>query len=116
MKAIEEILRKAKYDGATGVISVYVSDLESIQKEFEQLQKETMTKEELKAKELFEKFNRVGLQQRDEAKECALICVDDKLELLGRLKKIQRYKAEKMTIQKEVDALQKVKQILTDKY
>jgi len=25
MKAIEEILRKTKYDGETGVISVYVS-------------------------------------------------------------------------------------------
>ena len=37
MKAIEEILRKTKYDGATGIISVYVSDLESAQKEFEQL-------------------------------------------------------------------------------
>ena len=45
MKAIEEILRKTKYDGATGVISVYVSDLESIHEEFEQLQKEN---EELK--------------------------------------------------------------------
>jgi len=40
MEAIEEILRKTKYDGETGVISVYVSDLESIHEDFEQLQKE----------------------------------------------------------------------------
>ena len=50
MKAIEEILRKTKYDGATGTISVYVSDLESIHEEFEQLQKEN---EELKDGQTF---------------------------------------------------------------
>ena len=74
-----------------------------------------MREAELKAKELYNKFLTC---QPDKwlAKQGALICVDDKLELLGRLKKIQRYKAEKMTIQKEVDALQKVKQILTYKY
>ena len=50
-----------------------------------------MKEAELKAKELFDMFNRVGLQQRDEAKECALICVDKMIRValpLGLLESI----------------------------
>jgi len=38
-----------------------------------------------KAKELVEKFSRVGLQQREEGVECALICVDEMISLLTEI-------------------------------
>lgn len=41
---------------------------------------ETMTPKE-KAKELVDKFDGVGLQQRNEAIACALICVDEILSI-----------------------------------
>lgn len=36
-----------------------------------------------KAKELVDKFTLVGLQQRNEGIQCALICVDEMIELLA---------------------------------
>jgi hypothetical protein len=36
-----------------------------------------------KAKELVDKFTLVGLQQRNEGIQCALICVDEMMELLS---------------------------------
>ena len=68
-----------------------------------------MTKEELKAKELFEKFNRVGLQQRDEAKECALIYVNGVIELLESMAGVNE-------IKDDHKLYSDIKQILTYKY
>ena len=72
-----------------------------------------MTKEELKAKELFEIYNRVGLQQRDEAKECALICVDKIIEVLDELWFLH---CDDNNNEELKEFWQEVKQILTDKY
>ena len=36
-----------------------------------------------KAKELVDKFTLVGLQQRNEGIQCALICVDEMMDLLA---------------------------------
>jgi len=36
-----------------------------------------------KAKQLVDKFTLVGLQQRNEGIQCALICVDEMIELLA---------------------------------
>jgi len=36
-----------------------------------------------KAKQLVDKFTLVGLQQRNEGMQCALICVDEMIELLA---------------------------------
>ena len=36
-----------------------------------------------KAKQLVDKFTLVGLQQRNEGIQCALICVDEMMELLA---------------------------------
>ena len=41
-----------------------------------------MTSQE-KAKQLVDKFTLVGLQQRNEGIQCALICVDEMVELLA---------------------------------
>jgi len=71
-----------------------------------------MREAELKAKELFDIYNRVGLQQRDEAKECALICVGqitNRIKLLNPSKQSYYYMVEQ-------SFWLKVKQILTDKY
>lgn len=38
-----------------------------------------------KAKELVDKFSTVGLQQREEGLECALICIDEMISLLGEI-------------------------------
>ena len=71
-----------------------------------------MTKEELKAKELFDIYNRVGLQQRDEAKECALMCVD---KILGVLKELATHYGNYIHRLTYVDYIE-VKQILINKY
>ena len=68
-----------------------------------------MKEAETKAKEIFDTFNRVGLQQRDEAKECALICVDKTLELLESMAGVNE-------IKDDHKLYSDIKQILTDKY
>jgi hypothetical protein len=44
-----------------------------------------------KAKELVDKFTVVGLQQRNEGIQCALICIDEMLELIPEMAFGNRY-------------------------
>ena len=72
----------------------------------------------MKEEELFEMFNRVGLQQRDEAKECALIHVNGILRNYWvdlEVAKEMHPHAEGLAAG-NIYIWQEVKQILTDKY
>ena len=65
---------------------------------------ETMTPKD-KAKELVDKFDGVGLQMRNEAIACALICVDEILELIPEMAFGNRYYDYLKDVKEEIQKL-----------
>ena len=58
-----------------------------------------------KAKELVDKFTVVGLQQRNEGIQCALICIDEMLELIPEMAFGNRYYEYLKEVKNEIELI-----------